>query len=131
MDKIDESILLYLAKDGRMRWQALGEKVHLTPQAVAVRVNKLVEEGVIGKFTITQPKIKQHFITVFMATTDYKGFENAILKQSIVTSLYKVSGEGCYHLIANCEDSDNLENLLNAILVFGKYKLASSIRQIK
>lgn len=131
MDKIDESILSYLVKDGRMRWQALGEKVHLTPQAVAVRVSKLVDKGIIGKFTITQPQLKQHFITVFMATPNYTGFENAMLKQPMVSSLHKVSGEGCYHLIASCKDDEHLEDLLTTILKFGKYKLASSIRSIK
>lgn len=49
VDKIDLEILNWLQQDSRMQWKEIGEKVHLTGQAVAARIRKLEEMGVIER----------------------------------------------------------------------------------
>ena len=50
MDAIDYKALLILQKDGRATWATLGSALHLTPPAVADRVRRLEETGVITGF---------------------------------------------------------------------------------
>ncbi len=47
LDAIDHRILEILRKDGRITWQALSEKVHLTPRPCQERVRKLERAGII------------------------------------------------------------------------------------
>ena len=50
-DDIDTRILRELENDGRMSYRELGERVGLSPTAVAARVDRLVDIGVIAGFT--------------------------------------------------------------------------------
>jgi Lrp/AsnC family transcriptional regulator, leucine-responsive regulatory protein len=51
MDKIDVRILSALQKDGRTSFRELGETVHLSPNAAAERVRRMLDEGVIRSIT--------------------------------------------------------------------------------
>lgn len=51
-DKTDHKILNILQKEGRIPFQDLGERVGLTRQAVTRRVNKMVADGSIRRFTV-------------------------------------------------------------------------------
>ena len=50
IDHIDREILSILQSDGRIAWQTLGDRVHLSPNAVADRVRRLTKAGVITGF---------------------------------------------------------------------------------
>src|SRR4051812_14647788 len=50
IDRIDEQILSILRDDGRIGWSELGARVHLSPNAAAERVRRLVRSGVIRRF---------------------------------------------------------------------------------
>ena len=50
MDKIDREILGILTTDGRCGYRELGERVHLSANAVAERVRRLVRNGTIRSF---------------------------------------------------------------------------------
>ncbi|WP_149083856.1 MULTISPECIES: Lrp/AsnC family transcriptional regulator [Microbacterium] len=47
LDAIDEALIEHLQSDGRMSFRALGEEVRLSPSAVATRVQRLIDAGVI------------------------------------------------------------------------------------
>ena len=47
LDTIDEALVEHLQADGRMSFRALGERVRLSPSAVATRVQRLIDAGVI------------------------------------------------------------------------------------
>lgn len=47
LDAIDEALIEHLQSDGRMSFRALGEQVRLSPSAVATRVQRLIDAGVI------------------------------------------------------------------------------------
>lgn len=66
LDQTDMDILKELSKNSRLTMKALGEKVHLTGQAVANRVLKLEEEGVIEAYTISIDWRTQKTIQTFM-----------------------------------------------------------------
>ncbi len=52
MDEIDKKIIQILRQDGRASYKDVGQKVGLSEGAVRIRIKKLVEPGIIKKFTI-------------------------------------------------------------------------------
>ncbi len=66
LDQTDMDILKELSKNSRLTMKALGEKVHLTGQAVPNCVLKLEEEGVIEAYTISIDWRTQKTIQTFM-----------------------------------------------------------------
>jgi DNA-binding Lrp family transcriptional regulator len=52
MDEIDKKIIQILKQDGRASYSEIGKKVGLSEGAVRIRIKKLMESGVIKKFTI-------------------------------------------------------------------------------
>lgn len=52
MDEIDEKILKILEEDGRAPYVDIGKKLRLSEGAVRRRVQNLIKEGIIKKFTI-------------------------------------------------------------------------------
>lgn len=65
LDAIDLRILEILRKDGRITWQRLSEKIHLTPRPCQERVRKLEQAGVItGYGARIAPSAGQRTVTV-------------------------------------------------------------------
>lgn len=52
MDRIDARILTELQRNGRLSWSKLAERVNLSASACQRRVEALVDDGVIEKFTV-------------------------------------------------------------------------------
>lgn len=52
VDQVDEQIIHILRHQGRITLQELGEKVHLTGQAVKNRIEKLEDKGIIQQYTV-------------------------------------------------------------------------------
>lgn len=52
MNEIDKKIIQILKQDGRASYGEIGKKVGLSEGAVRIRIKKLMESGVIKKFTI-------------------------------------------------------------------------------
>lgn len=52
LDNTDKLILTELSENSRITMKELGERVHLTGQAAALRVAKLEDAGVIERYTI-------------------------------------------------------------------------------
>ena len=131
LDKTDHAIITQLRSNARLSWQALGKRVHLTGQAVAARVQRLEDAGVISGYTIVRTQAPLHFVTVFMTDGAFDAFEALLRKSACVRAAHKVTGEGCYHLTVEAANAENLESFLNQVLPFGRYKVASSIRAIQ
>ena len=131
MDKTSRAILAQLARDARIRWQQLGKRVHLTGQAVSARVQQLLDEGVIRRFTVVRGDLRRHLVTVFMDSTRFEDFEAFVRGHPDVESASKVAGEGCYHLTLACADDAGLDAFTQALLRHGRYKVATALRRVK
>lgn len=114
-----------------MSWQKIGKEVFLTGQAVAARVTQMEEQGIITGYGVRQDNAERHFITVFMANSDFEGFEAFLKNTTQVENAYKVTGEGCYHVVWQPDEGAGLECFLDGLLIFGRYKVATAIRCIK
>ncbi|GJM79634.1 HTH-type transcriptional regulator LrpB [Paenibacillus sp. HMSSN-139] len=137
IDEIDLKILEALLNDAFLTHKEIGERVHLTGQAVGARVRKLEELGVIEGYTLRwNPEkigLQVHaFLIVFMnMNQSHQAFRDFTRKTESVQEVHRVSGEGCYWLRIRTKDSSELNRLLDEILKYGNYKLSLSIKQIK
>ena len=136
IDHTDQQILQCLQKDSRMQWQEIGKIVHLTGQAVATRIRRMQDDGIIEAFTVNLNYEKlckpiSAFITVFMNSSNHAEFQHFLSSHSGVLEAYRVSGEGCYWLKANFANQRELTELLDAILLYGNYKVNLALDQIK
>lgn len=130
MNQMNDKILSCLKTNSRMTWKEIGKRVHLTGQAVATRVKQMEEQNIISRYTICREDLKQHFITVFMESTDFIKFDSFLKKQNKVDQAFKVTGEGCY-LVIFCGADDELEEFLNLLLEYGRYRVSSTLKTIK
>ena len=77
MDKKDRAILNELRNNSRQSWREIGEKVFLSSQAVGQRVQELLNNHSIQRFTIKEQRNQLQFITIYM-NTNLKLFLNKI-----------------------------------------------------
>lgn len=136
LDQTDIKILNLLKENSRLQWREIGELVHLTGQAVANRIKKMEQSGVIEKYTIISNNSKPGksltaYITVFMKTSNHPAFIQFVKSNKAIVECHRISGDGCYLLKANVTNEENLMCLLNKILDFGNYRLNISIDRIK
>lgn len=136
IDQTDLHILYILLGNARMQWREIGEQVHLTGQAVANRIRKMEDLGIIEGYTV---RINQSllgksiiaYVTVFMKTTDHNAFHQYIKQTDAIAEANQISGDGCYLLKLNISSQDELLKYLNDILRYGNYRVNLSIGKIK
>lgn len=136
LDQTDRKILQCLQRDSRMQWQEIGKLVHLTGQAVAVRIRSMQDEGIIEAFTVNLNHEKlgrsiDALITVFMSSANHASFQRFLSDSRDVVEAYRITGEGCYWLKANLANQEELNKLLDEILLYGNYKVNMAIDKIK
>ena len=131
LDKMGRTILDQLGRDARMSWQALGRRVHLTGQAVATRVQQMLDDGTIRHFSVVRGDLQRYFVTVFMDTPQFDAFEAFLQSRPEVESASKIAGEGCYHVVLACAEPVKLEAFTQALQHYGCYKVASEMRRVK
>jgi len=136
IDKTDMEILNLLTENSRMQWQEIGDKVHLTGQAVKNRINKMEKLNIIEGYTlkVNLNKLGKNliaFITVFMKSSNHSEFKKYVLNNSLIIEASRISGDGCYMLKAAVSDDKELTRLLDEILRYGNYKVNLSIEKVK
>lgn len=115
LDKIDHEILSILQSDGRISWQTLGDRVHLSPNAVSDRVRRLIRAGVIQGFgaRVNQAAVGRTLEAVINARMAHtQGFDDALLKRDDVLWAAHVTGESDVTLAVACEGTAGLDTLL-------------------
>lgn len=135
-DQTDLEIIRILKENSRAQWKQVGEEVHMTGQAVAARIEKLIEEGVLRRFTVDVDQRALGlelcgFITVFMKNNDHKSFIRFVRDDERILEANRISGEGCYLLKFAIKGQTELNNLLDSILIYGNYRVNISVNEIK
>lgn len=130
MDKKDHEILTLLTENSRLSWKTIGDKVYLSGQAVGARVQQLLDDNIIEKFTIKRRYTDLQFITVYMNSNQFSIFEKLVANYDEVLSLDKITGDGCY-FIQSCFNHDALEQFINAISPYARYKISHRLSSVK
>ncbi|WP_311769734.1 Lrp/AsnC family transcriptional regulator [Listeria seeligeri] len=117
-----EKIIGILQENGGLTNKEIGVMIHLTGQAVGNRIIKLVENGIIRKFSVEIEYPKTQFIRVFMDRNNFSDFEQFVNSYEAVSSIYKVSGQACYMVIGHFLD-DSLNEFIQEISKYGRYSV--------
>jgi len=136
IDQTDVEILKLLGENSRIQWKELGQKIHMTGQAVGNRIRRLEDLGIIEQYTIAINRIKlgqivNAFVTVFVKTADHQEFRNFFQEEEAISEVHRTSGDGCYLLKAHFNSNEELDNFLGRLLEYGNYRVNLSIGKLK
>jgi Lrp/AsnC family leucine-responsive transcriptional regulator len=136
IDAIDMTIIGLLQQNSRIQWKQIGEQIHMSGPAVANRIQRLEEMGVIEGYTVklNESLLGNHqciFITVMMKDYGHTKFKAFIQSRDEIKEAHRVSGEPCFILKVQLSDQEVLARLLDEILVYGHYKINISIGRCK
>jgi Lrp/AsnC family leucine-responsive transcriptional regulator len=118
MDRIDQIILARLAANARISWADLAVTVGLTGPAVADRVKKLEQAGVItGYTTLISPEAVGADLTAFIAVTIDSPQHTALFLAGVqgmgaVLECHHVAGDDSYLLKVRTSGTKGLERLV-------------------
>ncbi|WP_265104655.1 MULTISPECIES: Lrp/AsnC family transcriptional regulator [Bacillus] len=93
LDETDKKILSILHEEGRISYTDLGKRVGLSRVAVQTRINNLIEEGIIEKFTAVINPVK---VGIHVS----------------VTSLYHMTGPSKLHMHGIFANDQEMEEFL-------------------
>ncbi|KHF41598.1 Lrp/AsnC family transcriptional regulator [Halalkalibacter okhensis] len=117
LDDIDRQIINRLKIDGRMSYTDLAKEVGLSRVAVQSRVNTLMENGVIDRFTaiINPERIGINVSAFFNVEVEPKHLDEVatiLSDDPLVTSLYHMTGPSKLHMHGLFENNQEMEVFL-------------------
>jgi Lrp/AsnC family leucine-responsive transcriptional regulator len=124
LDDLDWRILDELQANARITFTELGKRVRLTPPAVAERVRRLEEAGVISGFRAElDPALVGYPITAFVRWTS-SGPDCAHLGEVArdipeIVECHRITGETSYILKVAARSVQHLEGLIDRLMPYG------------
>jgi len=121
LDQIDKHLIERLQVDGRQTTSELAHDVGMSVPAVAERVRKLHESGVIRRFTTdVDPKkigmdVGAYITLISESSAHYDEVIKRAQTQPEVLEIMSVTGQGSHMLLVRTENTSTLENLLGQI----------------
>ncbi len=118
VDKVDFEVLAALQREGRIAMAELAKRVGLSAPAVAERVRKLEEQGVIlGYHTRLAPSTLGLGLLAFIGVTIEhprynQPFLETVARRPEILECHHVAGEDSYLLKVVCRDTSHLEDLI-------------------
>lgn len=124
MDITDYKIIEILQTDGRISMKDLGKMVSLSPPAVAERVKKLEDTGIIEgyKAIINPVKLEKRIsalISLDMKEGMYSTFLDYAKKESSIIECHHITGGDCLTLKVLVKDIGELEKLIDKVKMSG------------
>jgi Lrp/AsnC family leucine-responsive transcriptional regulator len=124
IDEIDRQIIKALNANGRISYTDLAKDIGLSRVAIQARINTLIEEGVIERFTavLNPEKIGitvSAFFNVEVEPKCLKEVADTLAEDPAVTSLYHMTGPSKLHMHGLFANNKEMETFLNEKL----YKL--------
>ncbi|MCI1590050.1 Lrp/AsnC family transcriptional regulator [Heyndrickxia oleronia] len=118
IDDTDRKIMELLTDNGRLSYADIGKQLNLSRVAVRERVNQLINNGVIEKFTavINSEKVGKH-VSAFFEVDCEPAFlvevAQKLAENPSVASCYQMTGPSTLHMHVLVDDFSSLENFIN------------------
>ena len=118
IDDTDRKIMELLTDNGRLSYADIGKQLNLSRVAVRERVNQLMNNGVIEKFTavINSEKVGKH-VSAFFEVDCEPAFlvevAQKLAENPSVASCYQMTGPSTLHMHVLVDDFSSLENFIN------------------
>lgn len=129
LDQIGLKILSVLQENARMPLSRIGNEVGLSAPAVAERMRKLEEAGVIkGYHARIDPEAVGRSVSAFInLTTDsrnYTAVKTLAADMHQITSCHHISGDASFIIHVQVEDLPALESVVERLSPFGQTQTA-------
>lgn len=129
LDQIGMNILAVLQTDARMPLSQVGKKVGLSAPAVAERMRKLEEAGIIkGYHAKIAPEAVDRSVSAFInLTTDpknYRAVKTLAAEMYQVLACHHISGGASFVLHVQVKDLPALEKVVERLSPFGQTQTA-------
>jgi Lrp/AsnC family leucine-responsive transcriptional regulator len=118
LDEIDRQIIKALNQNGRISYTDLAKNIGLSRVAIQARINTLMEDGVIERFTavINPEKIGitvSAFFNVEVEPQSLQAVADTLADEPAVTSLYHMTGPSKLHMHGLFTNNKEMELFLN------------------
>ncbi|SIS73670.1 Lrp/AsnC family transcriptional regulator [Alicyclobacillus vulcanalis] len=125
LDEMDWKILEHLQLNARISYRELGDLVRLSPPAVAERIRKMEDAGVIRHYRASVDTKKvgydvQCFIRLTVHGGRYASAIAAAQEQPEVLECHRITGDACLLLKVVASSMEHLERVIDALLPFGQ-----------
>jgi len=125
IDRTDRRIIGELVEDGRISLAELGRRVNLSPPAVAERVKRLEQAGIVTGYRAEIDVRKLGYaLTSIVRVKPSPGQLSRIpeLAEQIpeVAECHRITGEDCFLMKVHVADIQALENTLDRFLMFAQ-----------
>jgi Lrp/AsnC family transcriptional regulator, leucine-responsive regulatory protein len=116
LDRIDREIISILSEDARIPWSTLGDRVHLSANAVADRVRRLRRRGVLRRFTVDIDQAAlgrdlEAVVDVVVGGDPQEFIEHAVQRDEITWMSY-ITGRVDFRMNVSCAGTKGLDDLL-------------------
>ena len=124
VDRTDWRLLEELQKDGRASYADLARAVAMSPSAVAERVRRLEESGVIAGYRATVDPERvgltvMAFVRLRYPTGNYRPFHALLDSTPAIVEAHHVTGEDCFVLKVVARSMRHLEEVTGRISGLG------------
>jgi Lrp/AsnC family transcriptional regulator, leucine-responsive regulatory protein len=124
LDAIDHRLLAELQADARMRVAELARRVGLSPPAVADRLRRLTDAGVLSCQAEVDPRALGYMVCAIVRVSpwnrDLRAIPEVARQTPGVTECYRITGEDCYFMKLYLHSIDDLEPILDTFTPHGR-----------
>ncbi|GGQ96840.1 Lrp/AsnC family transcriptional regulator [Deinococcus ruber] len=125
LDETGCALLAALQENARMPFSELGRRVNLSAPAVAERLRRMEDAGIVrGYRVLLSPAALglrlQAYIRITVRYGLYDAFATQLHDMPEVLNADRVTGEDCYVLKVAVRDVEHLERVINAINRYGE-----------
>ncbi|MBV9194197.1 MAG: Lrp/AsnC family transcriptional regulator [Solirubrobacterales bacterium] len=125
LNDINRRILEEVQEDARVSLAELGRRINLSPAAVAERLARLEQAGVItGYRAEINPKAVGYAVTAVVRVRPGMGqlpkIPDIARQTPEVTECYRVTGEDCFLMTLHLRQIDELEAILDRFAPYGQ-----------
>jgi len=117
VDGVDTKILKLLSENGRLSNAEIGRIVNLTRATVRERINTLVDNGIIERFTIVVDPRKAGtqlsvFFNIEVEWLKLDSVVDILVDYEEITNVYQMSGKPHLHSHAMLDDTEHVERFM-------------------
>ena len=114
-----------LQEDARLSLAELGRRVGLSPPAVADRLERLEQDGVIiGYRAEVDPRALGYELAVVLrirpAPRELKKVAELAQRTPEVVECHRITGDDCYLMKAHVRDVDHMEEVIDRFAIYGQ-----------
>jgi Lrp/AsnC family transcriptional regulator, leucine-responsive regulatory protein len=125
LDNTDMNLLQELGIDARLSLAELGRRVGLSAPAVADRLERLEEAGVIGAYRAEiDPRALGYELAVVLrirpAPRELKKVAELAQRTPEVVECHRITGDDCYLMKAHVRDVEHMEEVIDRFAIYGQ-----------